>query len=157
MDPHPATRLIVAGFAAATLLLAGCGGDDDSASDTSTEAATGSGASDAGASGSGSGDGGSADGGDVSGIGSDGSGIAEAIGGDEMVDALDSVGLEGKGNAILTATGAERFEVDGDVLHVYLGNDSRVPEGGECMVVGAVLSEGERAVIHRADGTEVAC
>jgi hypothetical protein len=159
------TRLAAAALVAG-LALAGCGSDDDSADpapqettdtgaasddtstddtstdDTSTDdAGTDSGSTD-------SGDGGSM---------SSGDGIAEAIGGEGTEDALDAVGLEGKGDALVTATKADRFEVEDGVLHLYLNDGSSVPEGTECIIAGSVLSDGEQAVIHRADGTEVPC
>lgn len=86
-----------------------------------------------------------------------GSGIVEGMGIDGASEALDGLGLENKGSALVSAMGADRFEVEGDVLHVYVSDASRVPAGTECMVVGAILSDGEMAVVHLADGTEVSC
>ena len=134
-SPHHLLAVLVVGAA----LVAGCGddggggGDDDRSVPTTSVADTGN---DAGA---------------VA-----GSGVAEAIGGEGVTDALDAVGLDGKGSALVSATGADRYEVDGDVLHLYLGDGARVPEGTECMVVMSILSEGEQAVVHRA-GAEVSC
>ncbi|NLD78332.1 MAG: hypothetical protein GX643_16890 [Acidimicrobiales bacterium] len=83
--------------------------------------------------------------------------IAESIGGEDLAGALDSLGLEAKGEALLSATDADRFEIEGDVLHLYLSDGGGIPEGTECMIVGAVLSDGEKAVVHRGDETEVSC
>jgi hypothetical protein len=74
----------------------------------------------------------------------------------DMDGALSGVGLEAKGDAIIIAAGADRFEVDGSTLHVYFGDDASVPAGVECIVVASVLSDGERGIVHR-DGTETEC
>lgn len=149
MRTTPVPRFVLA-FALAGSLLVGCGGSDDaSPADTPAQEATDGGSSSAGAGDAGSSDAGSA--------GGSANGIAEAIGGEGLTDALDSMGLEGKGSALLTATKADRFEMEGDVGHLYLGEGAGVPEGTECMIVGAVLSEGEQIVVHRADGSEITC
>jgi len=83
--------------------------------------------------------------------------VAERIGGEGASEALASVGLENKGEALVSAADAERFEIVGGVLHLYLGDGARLPAGTECVVVGSILTEGEQAVMHRADGTEVDC
>jgi hypothetical protein len=154
MRPSLPTRFAAAALVAG-LALAGCGSDDDSADPTPQETTDAGAATDGG-----SAEGGSADGGtDTAEGGSMGSGdgIAEAIGGEGTEEVLDAMGIEGKGDALVTATKADRFEVEDGVLHLYLNDGSGVPEGTECMIVGSVLSDGEQAVIHRADGTEVPC
>jgi hypothetical protein len=100
---------------------------------------------------------------ETDGAGSDGSADDAAAGTDgATVDGLDidgalaGVGLESKGDALVIAAGAERYEVVGSTLHVYFGDEASVPAGVECIVVSSVLSEGEQAVVHR-DGTETEC
>jgi hypothetical protein len=83
--------------------------------------------------------------------------LVDAIGGAGAAETLEDLSLESVGSALVSATGADRFEIEGDVLHLYLGDDSRVPEGTECMVVTAVLSAGDEAVVHRPDGSELSC
>lgn len=75
--------------------------------------------------------------------------ITDAISGEGEIPGLDQVGLESKGDAIVFATGAERYEIDGSTIHVYFGESASVPAGIECMVVTGVLSDGETAVVHR--------
>lgn len=158
---RPVRRLVAALAVVGSLVLAGCGGDDDPSSDPAPAAADGNGqstndvAEGGGASSEDPGDGA----GGYSGGSGDGTstGMAEAIGGDDVAEALDAVGLEGKGHALVVASGADRYEVEGGVLHLYLGGDASMPEGVECMIVGSVLTGEEKAVVHRADGTEVSC
>ncbi len=143
------TTRSLAALALATLLLVGCGGGrDDEAEDAPTTEASGDmgGTEDSGADSTG-------DGGDA---GAD-TGIAEGIGGEDAADALDAVRLESKGDALVTATNAERYEVEDGVLHLYLGDEARVPEGTECIILGSVLTGDEQAVVHLADGSEVTC
>jgi hypothetical protein len=47
----------------------------------------------------------------------------------------------------------ERVELDGATLNVYLGDDTSLPQGTECIVIGAVLPDGYTAVVHRDGGT----
>ena len=139
-SPRKPRHLLAALILCGSAVLAGCGdGDADRSSPESSsveDSATGTG-------------------GDTD--AETGSGIAETIGGEEFGEALDSLGLDSKGSALVSATNGERYEVEGDVLHLYLGDDAGMPEGSECMIVGAVLSSGEKAVVHHADGTEVSC
>jgi hypothetical protein len=148
------TRLAAAALVAG-LALAGCGSDDESADPAPQETTDTVVAADASST-DGTADGGSSDGAD-GGSTSSGDGIAETIGGEGTEEVLDAASIESKGDALVTATKADRYEVEDGVLHLYLDDSSSVPEGTECMIVGAVLSEGEQAVIHRADGTEVPC
>ncbi len=148
---RPVRQLFASLAVVGSLVLVGCGGGDDSSSDASPRAADGQSRTEATGSG-----GGSSGGSDGSGDGTS-TGIAEAIGGDGVSEALDSVGLDGKGHALVVASGADHYEVKGGVLHLYLGGDGRMPEGTECMIVGSVLTGDEQAVVHRADGTEVSC
>ena len=60
-------------------------------------------------------------------------------------------GLGSKGAGIVYAMKADRYEVVGDELHVYLGDKTSAPEGTECMIASAVLSPGETVVIHKND------
>lgn len=86
---------------------------------------------------------------------------AEAIvgaisGSGSAIDALDQLDLSSKGDAIVIASGADRYEVDGSTIHVYFGDSAEFPVGLECIVATSVLSEGESAVIHR-DGNSTPC
>jgi hypothetical protein len=76
-----------------------------------------------------------------------------ADGGDpsEIEQGLAEAGLGSKGEGIVYAMKADRYEIVGDELHVYLGDRTSVPEGTECMIATAVLSPGERVVIHKDD------
>lgn len=70
---------------------------------------------------------------------------------------MDDVPLSAYGFGIERAMGAEKVEIEGTTVHVYLAADNtKVPEGTECIVVGAVLPDGATAVIHRG-GTETPC
>jgi len=69
----------------------------------------------------------------------------------------DDVPLGAYATGIEVAMDAEKVEIDGTTIHVYLTEDNnKVPKGTECVVIGAVLPEGASGVIHRG-GSETAC
>jgi hypothetical protein len=73
------------------------------------------------------------------------------------LDIPDDVPLGAYASGIEVAMGADKVEVDGTTIHVYLAEDNnKVPEGTECIVIGAVLPEGATGVIHRG-GSETTC
>lgn len=79
--------------------------------------------------------------------------------GEEMdIDAaLDAVGPEGVASAMVTALGAERYEMEGDVVHMYLSPDGSMNNAMmACMVANGVVDEGDVVVMHDADG-ETTC
>jgi len=76
--------------------------------------------------------------------------------GGNLNDALNQMGLETKGEAIVSASGADRYEVEGTTLHVYFSASAGLPAGTECIVITAVLGDGESAVAHR-DGVATPC
>lgn len=135
-------------------LVTGCGDDGGSDDRATTPPAAAEG--DDGAGGGGGGDEAGADA--VTGGTGDPSDIVDAIGGEELGDAMDSVGLETKAGALESAIGddVERIEVDGDTVHIYLTDDATFDGMMGCMVTGAILSEGESAVFHKG-GEETPC
>ena len=60
-------------------------------------------------------------------------------------------------NAVESAMGADKVELEGTVIHVYLGDDNtKVPKGTECMILNSVTPDGYTAVAHRG-GAETPC
>lgn len=125
------SRLASVAFAASVLVLGACGGDDggDAAADApDVEATTGS---DAGA-------------------------VDNPLGGADVDAALEAAGIEGVADALAFATKAERYEVDGNTVHLYLGEESQLRGETACIAATAVLAEDHLAVIHD-DGQEFPC
>lgn len=149
-NPRSPRNLLAVIAVTGSLVLAGCG--DDSEDGASPTGSSGAAAVEAAASPAAD----ASDAGDGDGPRTQ-TGVAESLGMEGAGEALDGVPLDAKGSAIVSAAGADRYEIEGDVLHVYMPEGSRLPAGTECMVVGSVLTEGEKAVVHRADGTEIAC
>lgn len=79
-----------------------------------------------------------------------------AVGAVGAGDALASVGIGALASALESATKADRVEIDGDTIHLYLGDESSIRGESACIVTGAILSEGQFAVIHD-NGIEFAC
>ena len=80
--------------------------------------------------------------------------VGEALGAGE---ALDAIGPEGVASAMVSAMGAERYEMQGDVVHLYLSPDGMIANAMMgCIVANGVINEGDEVVIHDADG-ETAC
>lgn len=71
-------------------------------------------------------------------------------------DALDSVGIGGLGFALATALKAERHEIDGNTVHLYLGDGSSLRGDTACIVTDSILGDGQFAVIHD-EGQEFVC
>lgn len=72
-------------------------------------------------------------------------------------EALDAMGPEGLASAMVTAMGAERYEMVGDVVHLYLSPDGSMNNAMmACMVADSVVNEGDVVVMHDADG-ETTC
>lgn len=125
------SRLASVAFAASVLVLGACGGNDggDAAADApDVEATTGS---DAGA-------------------------VDNPLGGADVDAALEAAGIEGVADALAFATKAERYEVDGNTVHLYLGEESQLRGETACIAATAVLAEDHQAVIHD-DGQEFPC
>lgn len=125
------SRLASVAFAASVLVLGACGGDDggDAAADApDVEATT---RSDAGA-------------------------VDNPLGGADVDAALEAAGIEGVADALAFATKAERYEVDGNTVHLYLGEESQLRGETACIAATAVLAEDHQAVIHD-DGQEFPC
>lgn len=75
----------------------------------------------------------------------------------DVGEALDAVGPEGVASAMVSAMGAERYEMQGDVVHLYLSPDGMIDNAMmACIVAGSVTNEGDEVVIHDGDG-ETAC
>lgn len=136
-------RLLAVLFAG-SLALAACGSDDGASS--GSKAANDASATPAGEA--------SSDGDTEGSNGDTGSDGADGI---DVDAALDAVSTDAKGDALVYATGADRYAIEDGVLHLYLGSDSKVPPGGECMIVTSVLSDGETAIVHTPDGQELDC
>lgn len=53
---------------------------------------------------------------------------------------------------------ADRVEVDGNTIHIYLEESDRIVAGAgsECLVAGRVVPDGTTVVLHR-DGVETTC
>lgn len=65
-------------------------------------------------------------------------------------EALDALGVEGVADALVIALDAERYEIDGETVHLYLSDES--PQGViACVAASAVVPEGTAVVVH--DGT----
>ena len=74
----------------------------------------------------------------------------------EIGQGLDEAGLGSKAEGLLYAMKADRYEIIGDELHLYLGDKTSAPQGTECIIATSVLSAGETVVIHR-DDTATPC
>jgi len=74
----------------------------------------------------------------------------------DLTGAIDDVGVGTKAYALSTALGADRYEIDGNTVHLYLGDGASLRGSAACIVTGSVLGEGEFAVIHDG-GEEIAC
>lgn len=158
----PRRHLFAALVTTAALFVAGCG--DDGGSDGASEpaaapadgGATDGGAADGGASDGGASDGGATDGGGAAGGMGNGD-IAEAIGGQDARDAIDALGIDRLGETIVSVSDATRYEVDGNVLHLWLEDDSPSAPMMLCMVAKGVINEDTSAVVHDHEGTEHPC
>lgn len=138
------SRLASVAFAASVLVLGACGGDDggDAAADApDVEATTGS-------------DPASNPPNDSN--GSDAGAVDNPLGGADVDAALEAAGIEGVADALAFATKAERYEVDGNTVHLYLGEESQLRGETACIAATAVLAEDHQAVIHD-DGQEYHC
>lgn len=140
-------RLSATMVAAALLLGASACSNDEKAKDAPVETKAG----DAPVENDGSGGQGP---GDPAGNPGEGLDVGDALGAGE---ALDAIGPEGVASAMVTATGAERYEMQGDVVHLYLSPEGTINNAEmACMVANAVINEGDEVVIHDAEG-ETAC
>lgn len=79
--------------------------------------------------------------------------LADALG---ASDALDSVGIGTIAFALATALKADRHEIDGNTVHLYLNDGSSLRGDTACIVTDSILGEGQFAVIHD-DGEEFVC
>ncbi len=143
MSVRRPSRLAAVALAASVLVLGACGGDDDgdAAADAPVaEATTGS-------------DPGSDPGSDT---GSDTGSVDNPLGGADVDAALEAAGIEGVADALAFATKAERYEVDGNTVHLYLGEESQLRGETACIAATAVLAEDHKAVIHD-EGQEFPC
>jgi hypothetical protein len=85
-----------------------------------------------------------------------GAGQDNPLSGDDVDAALEAAGIEGVADALAFATKAERYEVDGNTVHLYLGEESQLRGETACIAATAVLAEDHNAVIHD-DGQEFPC
>jgi len=81
---------------------------------------------------------------------------ARGLGIDGVDQALDAMGVEGIASAMVTALDADRYEMDGETVHIYLASDSRHDSMMACIVAGSLI-EDNPVVMHAADGSEQAC
>jgi hypothetical protein len=152
---HPSTArrtlTVLAVPLVALFILASCGGGSDpdvatpatAAGDdsepTETDAATGE----------------STDGGEIGEI--DGTeDIAGAVGGEELTDAIDALGIETRMQIVADQLGGT-YEVTNDsAAFLYLDGDAEMNGLSVCFVVGAISSPGDRIVVVYPNG-EVVC
>ncbi|HWL43510.1 MAG TPA: hypothetical protein VNQ73_11250 [Ilumatobacter sp.] len=78
-------------------------------------------------------------------------GIRDALG---VGDALDLVDVEVVAGALVSALDAERYEMDGETIHVYLGDSYDAMMA--CIVATAVVADNP-VVVHDATGTTSPC
>lgn len=79
-----------------------------------------------------------------------------ALGIDGADQALDTMGVEGIADAMVSALDADRYEMDGETVHIYLARGSRYDPMMGCIVAGSLI-EDNPVVMHAADGSEQAC
>lgn len=75
--------------------------------------------------------------------------------GASLDEAMSTMSLDTRAGAMASAVGAERYEVDGDTVHLYVADDASA-NVGTCIGASAVLEEGESVVIH-GPGVEETC
>jgi len=139
---HPVATLAIC-VSAVMAALAGCGSDEGSTTRGSTSQETSQAATQETNSTTVTADGS---------VGS--SSVPESL--SDLTGAIDDVGVGTKAYALSTALGADRYEIDGNTVHLYLGDGASLRGSAACIVTGSVLGEGEFAVIHD-DGEEIAC
>jgi len=61
-----------------------------------------------------------------------------------------------KAYALSSAMGADRYEIDGNTVHLYLSDGASLRGSTACIVSGSILGDGEFAVINDGD-EEIAC
>lgn len=84
-----------------------------------------------------------------------GSDVSPETAGDSTLPA--DLPLESVVRGLEVAMEPEDVQVDGDTVHVYIGDDNtKVPPGTECLIVTSVLPDGAGAVIHRG-GEDTTC
>lgn len=81
---------------------------------------------------------------------------AGGLGIDGVDEALDMVGTDAIASALVSALKAERYEIVGDVVHLYLTDTGTSDAMMACIVANAVVSD-TAVVVHDASGTETAC
>lgn len=89
---------------------------------------------------------------------SDGDSIVEQIGGEDAVNALDSVGIGTKAFALASALGSDReYElVNETTARIFLDGDVDTDSTMACIVVGAIIDEGETVIVVYPNG-EITC
>lgn len=70
-------------------------------------------------------------------------------------EALDAVGVEGIADAMVYALKADRYEIVGDTVHIYLGGSSH--DAMMACIVASSLVTDNPVTIHEADGTSTDC
>ncbi|HRB03884.1 MAG TPA: hypothetical protein PLP26_11000, partial [Ilumatobacteraceae bacterium] len=85
---------------------------------------------------------------------SDGDSIVEQIGGQDAVNALDSVGIGTKAFALSSALGSDReYElVNETTARIFLDGDVDTDSTMACIVVGAIIDEGETVIVVYPNG-----
>ncbi|MEO6987774.1 MAG: hypothetical protein ABI239_03915 [Aquihabitans sp.] len=78
-------------------------------------------------------------------------------GGMDFEAAGEVIGPEGVAGALVSAMGAERYEMQGSALHLYLSPDGMIKEAlSACIVAESIVSEDDVVVIHDEAG-ETTC